>query len=135
MDFDKIDEDFLRKRAALKWGRWEKDVIPLSVADLDFRTPREIKEGIIRAVREDRTPYATYGGDPDVLEVVYEKIQIHFNPGRKFFHRREPFSEIETHSCRASRPAFLTRCPNATPSPPDRSPSGLVPCEGHRPRA
>ena len=73
-DFEKIDAEFLHKRAALKWGRWGKDVISLSVADIDFRAPEEIKEGIIRAIHEDRTPYGPYDGDPDVLEVICEKL-------------------------------------------------------------
>lgn len=94
-DFEEIDEDFLRKRAALKWGPWKKDVISLSVADIDFRAPAEIKEGVIRAVQEDRTPYASYGGDPDVLEVLCEKLKrsnnipathedLHMIPGTMF---------------------------------------------------
>ncbi len=73
-DFETVDQEFLRKRAALKWGRWEEDVISLSVADIDFRAPDEIKEAIIRAVHEDRTPYGPYDGDPDVLEVICEKL-------------------------------------------------------------
>jgi aspartate/methionine/tyrosine aminotransferase len=95
MNFEMIDEDFLRKRAALKWSPWGKNVIPLSVADIDFRAPPEIKEAIIRAVQEDRTPYAAYGGDPDVLEVVCEKLNrvndipagpedVHMIPGTMF---------------------------------------------------
>ena len=49
-EFDTVDKDFLRKRAALKWGRWGEDVISLSVADIDFPPPKEIKDGIIKAV-------------------------------------------------------------------------------------
>ncbi len=66
-EFDTVDKDFLRKRAALKWGPWGEDVISLSVADIDFPPPREIKDGINKAVEEDRTPYGHYGGDQDVL--------------------------------------------------------------------
>ncbi len=95
MSFETIDEEFLRKRAALKWTPWPEDVIPLSVADIDFRAPEEIKEGIIRALTEDRTPYGAYAGDADVLEVVCEKINrvnripatpedVHMVPGTMF---------------------------------------------------
>jgi aspartate aminotransferase len=73
-NFDTIDEEFLRSRAALKWGRCGEDVISLSVADMDFPAPPEIKEGVMRALEEDRTPYGAYGGDPDVLEAVCEKL-------------------------------------------------------------
>jgi aspartate/methionine/tyrosine aminotransferase len=94
-DFGPIDKNFLFKRAALKWAVWPEDVIPLSVADLDFPAPREIKEGIITSVNEDRTPYGSYGGDADVLEVVCEKLQrinkipatpdhVHMIPGTMF---------------------------------------------------
>jgi len=72
--FEKVDKTFLRNRAALKWGGWPDDVLSLSVADMDFPAPEEIKDGVIRAVREDRTPYGSYAGDPDVLEVVCEKL-------------------------------------------------------------
>lgn len=93
--FDSINEGFLRRRAALKWVPWAKDVIPLSVADIDFQAPREIKEGILRALEEDRTPYGAYAGDPDVLEVVCEKLNrvnripatpedVHMIPGTMF---------------------------------------------------
>ena len=94
-EFDTVDKDFLRKRAALKWGLWGEDVISLSVADIDFPPPREIKDGIIKAVEEDRTPYGDYGGDQDVLDVVCEKLNrvnripatpddVHMIPGTMF---------------------------------------------------
>jgi aspartate aminotransferase len=70
-------------------------VISLSVADLDFPAPPEIKEGIIRAVHEDRTPYGSYAGDSDVLEVICDKLRrvnkipatpdhVHMIPGTMF---------------------------------------------------
>ncbi len=94
-DFDSVDLSYLRKRAALKWGRWQDDVISLSVADLDFKAPEEIKEAVIRAAQEDRTPYGPYGGDPDVVEVVCDKLRrinritatpdhVHMIPGTMF---------------------------------------------------
>ena len=94
-NFNSIDEEFLRNRAALKWGPWGEDVISLSVADIDFQIPREIKDGVMRALEEDRTPYSSYGGDPDVLEAVCEKLNrvngipgtpddVHMVPGTMF---------------------------------------------------
>ena len=94
-DFSSVNETFLRTRAALKWGPWDRDVISLSVADIDFPAPPEIKEAVIRDVQEDRTPYGAYGGDPDVLEVVCEKLNrvngipatpddVHMIPGTMF---------------------------------------------------
>ena len=95
VNFNSIDEQFLRNRAALKWGSWGKDVISLSVADIDFHTPQEIKDGVIRSLEENRTPYSSYGGDPDVVEVVCEKLNrvngipatpedVHMVPGTMF---------------------------------------------------
>jgi len=94
-DFDSVDLDYLRKRAALKWGRWQKDVISLSVADLDFKAPPEIRDAVIRAAKEDRTPYGSYEGDTDVVEAVCAKLRrvnripanpehVHMIPGTMF---------------------------------------------------
>jgi len=94
-DFENVNKEFLYKRAALKWTPWAEDVISLSVADLDFPAPRMIKEGIIRAVNEDRTPYGSYGGDPDVIGAVCHKLNrvnhipaspedVHMIPGTMF---------------------------------------------------
>ena len=94
-EFDTVDRGFLRKRAALKWGRWDEEIISLSVADMDFPPPEEIKDGVIRALNEDRTPYGEYGGDPDVVEAVCEKLNrfnkipagsddVHMIPGTMF---------------------------------------------------
>ena len=93
--FDDIDKTFLRNRAELKWGRWEEDVISMSVADIDFPAPLEIRNALHEAVDQDRTPYGAYGGDPDVLEVLCEKLNrvngipaqpsdVHIIPGTMF---------------------------------------------------
>ncbi len=93
--FDKVDHSFLRKRSALKWGRWDEDVIALSVADIDFPPPNEIKEAVINVINEDRTPYGMHAGDPDVLDVICEKLNrvngipadyddVHMIPGTMF---------------------------------------------------
>lgn len=79
----------------LKWGARPEGVIPLSVADIDFHVPREIKEGVLTALEEERTAYGAYGGDSDVVEVVCEKLHrvnhipatpedVHMIPGTMF---------------------------------------------------
>lgn len=95
-EFDTVDRELLKKRAFCKWGPCaDDDVISLSVADLDFPPPREIKDGIIRAVEEDRTFYGAYGGDADVVEVICNKLHrankipatpddVHMIPGTMF---------------------------------------------------
>ena len=93
--FDNVDEKLLRRRSALKWGRWAEDVIPLSVADLDFPPPEFIKQAVARALAEDRSFYSDYAGDRDVLEVICEKLNranriaatpedVHLIPGTMF---------------------------------------------------
>jgi len=70
-------------------------VISLSVADIDFPIPEEIKNGVIKALEENRTPYSSYPGDPDVVEVICEKLNrvnripatpddVHMIPGTMF---------------------------------------------------
>ena len=94
-DFENVNKEFLYKRAALKWAPWSEEVISLSVADIDFPASRDIKEGVIRAVNEDRTPYGSYGGDADVIDAVCHKLNhvnhipatpedVHMIPGTMF---------------------------------------------------
>jgi aspartate/methionine/tyrosine aminotransferase len=93
--FNEVNRQFLKTRAALKWGKWKDDILSLTVADMDFPAPDAIKKAVIEAVREDRTPYSAYGGDPDVVEVVCEKLNrvnkipaepedVHMIPGTMF---------------------------------------------------
>jgi len=74
MDFQKTDISFLRTRAALKWGRWGEDVISLSVADIDYPPPREVREGVQRWLFEDRSPYGHYQGDVELREALAQKL-------------------------------------------------------------
>ena len=93
--FDTVDYEFLRKRSVQKWGKWDEDTISLSVADIDFRAPDFIRQGVIQALEEDRTPYGPMSGDPELLEVISEKLNranhipagpedVHMIPGTMF---------------------------------------------------
>ncbi len=73
--FDAVDKDFLFRRAALKWGKWDRDVLSLSVADIDYPVAREIKQAVIRCVKEDRTPYGHHQGDPEFRETLALKLR------------------------------------------------------------
>lgn len=74
MDFQRVDLNYLRCRAVLKWGRWPEGVIPLSVADIDYPPPPEIKEAVAEWLSQDRAPYGDYQGDPELRELLAEKV-------------------------------------------------------------
>jgi len=74
MDFQKTDMSFLRTRAVLKWGRWDEDVISLSVADIDYPPPREVKQAVSRWLLEDRSPYGHYQGEVELREALARKV-------------------------------------------------------------
>ncbi|MFP3896549.1 MAG: MalY/PatB family protein [Anaerolineales bacterium] len=70
-DFDAcIDR---RGTDSLKWGRYGEDVLPLWVADMDFRSP----EPVIRALQE-RVAHGVFGygmEPPDLRELIVERLQ------------------------------------------------------------
>lgn len=69
-DFDRrIDR---RPTASNKWRKFDKDVLPLWVADMDFASP----EPVVRALRE-RAEHGVYGyvyEEPEFFEVVADRI-------------------------------------------------------------
>ncbi|HUT18465.1 MAG TPA: PatB family C-S lyase [Anaerolineae bacterium] len=70
-DFDKIIDR--RGSDSVKWGRFDDDVLPLWVADVDFLSPQPV----INALRE-RVEHGVfgYGTEPSELrEVVVERLQ------------------------------------------------------------
>ena len=50
-----IDE--LRRRTSIKWTRWEPDVIPMFVAEMDTRMPEAVTEALTRAIADGDTGY------------------------------------------------------------------------------
>jgi aspartate/methionine/tyrosine aminotransferase len=75
MDFGRIDREYLFRRAHQKWGRWDRDVIPLSVADIDYPPPPEVRETVEAWLRDDRTPYGPYQGEPELRRLLAEKVR------------------------------------------------------------
>jgi cysteine-S-conjugate beta-lyase len=70
-DFDRLIDR--RPTASNKWRKFDKDVLPLWVADMDFASP----EPVVRALRE-RAEHGVYGyvfEEPEFFEVVAERIQ------------------------------------------------------------
>ena len=70
-DFDRLIDR--RPTASNKWRKFDKDVLPLWVADMDFASP----EPVVRALRE-RAEHGVYGyvfEEPEFFEVVADRIQ------------------------------------------------------------
>ncbi len=81
-DFDHLDRDFLTTRAVMKWENPDPEVIPLSLADIDFRPPDFIRSELHKAVDADYSPYGPYYGRTEVLEAIQEKLiaRNHISP-------------------------------------------------------
>lgn len=75
MNFGHVDLSSLRKRAPLKWGRWPEGIISLSVADIDFSPPMEVRQAIEEWLDEERTSYGDYQGDPDLRALLAQKVK------------------------------------------------------------
>ena len=70
-NFDKVVDR--RGSDSAKWGRYDEDVVPLWVADLDFPSP----EPVIRALCE-RVEHGVFGyglEPPELREVVVSRLQ------------------------------------------------------------
>ena len=70
-DFDRLIDR--RPTASNKWRKFDKDVLPLWVADMDFASP----EPVVPALRE-RAEHGVYGyvfEEPEFFEVVADRIQ------------------------------------------------------------
>jgi cystathionine beta-lyase len=69
-DFDRLVDR--RSTASNKWKKYDKDVLPLWVADMDFASP----EPVVRALRE-RAAHGVFGyvyEEPEYFTVVAERI-------------------------------------------------------------
>lgn len=66
---------------ARKWQRYDRNVIPLWIADHDFSPPAEVKQAIVEALNMGDTGYAD---SSEVLQLVAEKVTsingIHASP-------------------------------------------------------
>jgi bifunctional pyridoxal-dependent enzyme with beta-cystathionase and maltose regulon repressor activities len=67
VSFFDFDVNELSKRKGLKWNRYERDVIPMWVADTDYRVAPEIKRAILQATQEEDLHYADDSGLVDCM--------------------------------------------------------------------
>lgn len=59
-DFDFFDHPLSRETSdSIKWRQYSKDVIPLWIADMDFRACQEITDALVRRAQEGCYGYAT----------------------------------------------------------------------------
>jgi len=60
-----------RRMPARKWRRYDRDVIPLWIADHDFPPPVEVKQAIVEALNIGDTGYTD---DSEVVQLMAEKV-------------------------------------------------------------
>lgn len=65
---DQIRFDLLRKYSINQWGKFPKDIIPLTAADPDFRAAEEIRRAIMEMAVDGVFSYGGNGGNPDFRE-------------------------------------------------------------------
>jgi cystathionine beta-lyase len=58
---EQLTLDDLRRRTSIKWTRYERDVLPLWVAEMDVSLAPPVRESLERAVRDGDTGYAGTG--------------------------------------------------------------------------
>ena len=61
--FDLLTEDQLRQRKTIKWNRFEPDVLPLWVAEMDYPTAPVVVDGIRACVAREEFGYPQFGED------------------------------------------------------------------------
>lgn len=70
--FDVSLSDAMRRRMpARKWRRYDRDVIPLWIADHDFPPPVEVKQAIVESLDIGDTGYTD---DSEVVQLMAEKV-------------------------------------------------------------
>ncbi len=75
IDFSRTDREYLFRRSYQKWGRWGREVVSLSVADMDYPPPEEVREAVMEWLHQDRTPYGHVQGEPELREALAVKLK------------------------------------------------------------
>ena len=71
---EEIRFDLLRKYSANQWGRYSKEVIPLTAADPDFRAAQQIRQAIIQMAVDGIFSYGEDGGNTDFKEACSRHV-------------------------------------------------------------
>lgn len=73
--YDDLSLDELRARPLMKWRRFDPDVLPLWVADMDFPVAEPIRAAIRDYADGDLFGYPEWTGLPGVREAVCERLE------------------------------------------------------------
>ena len=73
-----VSIDAMRSRPLVKWRRYEPDVLPLWVADMDFPIAEPIRAAIRDYAGGDVFGYATWSGMPGVREALVERLEARY---------------------------------------------------------
>lgn len=87
----KIQPSLIRKMLALQ--SQIPDVISFSIGEPDFRTPKNIEDAAVKALREGKTKYAPNWGIPELREAIAQTLQ------RSHQVSYDPNGEILVTSC------------------------------------
>lgn len=77
--FDAATEPVLRAKPSGKWTRYEPDVLPLWVADMDFPLADAIKTALHDHLERGSIGYPPFGGYPGLVPAVVERLAGRFD--------------------------------------------------------
>ena len=76
--YDALTIDELRRRPLAKWRRYDEDVLPLWVADMDFPVAEPIRAAVRAWADADTWGYAPWEGIPGLREALAARLQDRF---------------------------------------------------------
>ncbi len=71
--FEQLTLDDLRRRTSIKWTRYDPDVLPLWVAEMDVALAPPVREALERAVRDGDTGYVGSAPYPEAFAAFAER--------------------------------------------------------------
>jgi cysteine-S-conjugate beta-lyase len=76
--FDAPSEAALRAKPSGKWTRYDPDVLPVWVADMDFPLATAIQRALAQQLEQGSFGYPPFGGSPGLAESVVERLHTRF---------------------------------------------------------
>lgn len=77
--FASVTEASMRARPSGKWTRYDPDVLPVWVADMDYPPAPVIREALEQQLASGSYGYPPFGGYPGLRDVVAARMGTHFN--------------------------------------------------------